>query len=96
MGSSKRELGRQEDNHHAAQDIACQAGVLKECDFHSDMYTDTGESREEAYRLGNTLYTKEDALTSSFTDRREMTDTIKAVCDEAPEDCPMCEKWKED
>lgn len=92
MGMAKRELERQDAMHSCAQRIAFRAGVLKECDIHCDLYIDTGEAREEAYRLANYLFTEQDPLAEPFEDRREMTDTIQQVCDESPDDCYICAK----
>ena len=87
MGQAKREMEAQEDQLSVDRGICVRAQVLKQCEI-CDEITDLGRDPEEAYKLGNTLFTKNDALiTSTFGTRRSMTDAIKQTHGEAQEHC---------
>lgn len=96
----KRELERQQDNYQVAVEIALQSGAIKECMWHegSGMYINQfdGDKEEKAYRIANSLFSKEDSRISGFHGRREMTDTIQEVINEAGFRCASCVKWMKD
>jgi len=70
--------------------IAQGAGALKECDFHDFLIEGLSEI-EEAYRLGNSRFSSH-SLGGIFVNRREMTDAIKEVVEDAAQECPVCAK----
>jgi len=75
-----------------AESIARRAGAITECEIHGEVLDN--DCAEEAYALGNSLFNTE--LRGVFSTRREMTDAIKSVIDDASWDCGMCEKNNED
>lgn len=97
MGGSKRLLEEHEERLSAALRIAIDAGVLKVCEFHDDCIFDGGEAIENAYRLGNTMFSAS-KLGNVFETRRQMTDCIKEVVEDnyLADECPRCTKFLEE
>ena len=95
MGFEKHKLECQEDQRRAAARIAMEAGAIHACEIHEGVYIDCGDD-ESAYRFANHLYTTHDGLADGFGTRREMTDAIKFVLDDAASVCPFCQKITED
>ena len=96
MGQVKNEMMRQQDLVVHGTEIAVQAGVLQRCEYHSDIVWDRMGDHSDAYRLGNSLYTR-GRLTDTFRSRREMTDAIQSAIQDAGADgCPRCDKLLED
>ena len=91
MGYAKRMMEEHEDKLSAAMKIALDARVLKHCEFHDDYILETGEDIAEAYRVGNARFT-EGRFGDVFASRREMTDCIKEVVEEQPDECYLCAK----
>ena len=75
MGMTKRLMEEQEDKR--ALRIAVRAGTWKAYDFHDEVYDHDGDP-EAAYRLGTARY-RDDELENDYSDRREVTDCIKAT-----------------
>jgi len=73
--------------------IAVKAGVLERCEYHEDIVFETGEDVVEAYRRGNARF-ETDSLGRFFDSRREMTDYIKEVVNDAAMECWCCEKLR--
>jgi hypothetical protein len=93
-----RMLDDYEEQRSVAIRIAVEAGVLKVCEYHPDFLYAGSAEKESAYKLGNYKFTK-DELKAVFSDRREMTDAIKAAIDEwdFSEKCARCEHlWNDD
>jgi hypothetical protein len=89
MGGYKRMMEDAEAKRAAAIEIAIEAGALKRCEYHDDVYEGSRDF-EAAYRLGNTKFSRGEA--GAFENRREMTDYIKEVIEDHPaEECPSCE-----
>ena len=83
MGATKRLLEQQESQRAAARKIAVEAGVLNECDVHSQYFFDGGKDIENAYKLGNSLYSANtEEFDAEFGTRLVMTDAIKSVVEE--------------
>lgn len=97
MGSNKRMMEEHQEKLDAAMQIALQAGVLKQCIDHEECVFEGSNNIEDAYKLGNTLFTS-GKVNGTFSSRREMTDLIKEVVEAHPsEECPRCAKnWDED
>ena len=89
MGLAKRLLEHQENQRTAATQIACEAGCLAECEFHERTFVDQHSDPSDAYRLGNSKFTKGE-LESVFHTRREMTDAIAAAIKSSAAECPSC------
>ncbi|MBL4762137.1 MAG: hypothetical protein JKY93_05495, partial [Gammaproteobacteria bacterium] len=79
------------EQHHVATDIAIDAGVLKRCETHNDAVFNSTVDINEAFVLGNELFSK-GKLGNAFTFRRDMTIAISDVVKEYPQECPECAK----
>jgi hypothetical protein len=78
-----------------AEEVALQAGVLKKCELHEEVYEPLLRADvQDAYKLGNYKFSRGEVL--SFDDRREMTDAIKAVVEDAALECYTCAKWRDE
>lgn len=96
MGQMKHYLEERDRQEAVATSIAIKAGVLERCEFHEDSVYLGGHDVEDAYKLGNSLFTAK-KLGNVFSDRREMTDTIQSVVEDTFADsCPDCARWMED
>lgn len=95
MGTSKRLMEEQEEKRAVALQIAIDASVLKRCELHEDAVLDCGSDVEDAYKLGNSRFTKGE-LSDVFGDRTDMTDAIKEVVGEHLDECPYCAKWRDE
>jgi hypothetical protein len=91
MSQIKREIERLAQQRSTALTIAVDAGVLKPCEFHDDVFLETGEDIVDAYKLGNFRRSRGD-FDGLYATPLEMTDSIKAVvADEGIDSCPRCE-----
>jgi hypothetical protein len=81
-----------------AEEILIKVGVLARCPIHEDIILAGGGDIEDAYKLGNYLFTNgkdEWELQHEFRDRREMTDTIKEMFEwhgGGADECGLCMK----
>lgn len=92
MGGVKDLMQRDEDKRGIALSIAIEAGVLQLCPGH-DVPIDRGADRQPAYMLANRLITDGDPRVALFNgERRQLTDLIKAVCDNTGTTCYACDK----
>ncbi|KJF88409.1 hypothetical protein [Photobacterium leiognathi] len=92
MSIIKRHMEEVEDKFRVATDIAIRAGVLQQCEYCESTVFQGDEDIEDAYRLGNTLYTSGE-VSDLFESRREMTDAIKDTVesgDHAADCCYYC------
>nr|WP_163503019.1 hypothetical protein [Halomonas socia] len=87
MGVTKRWMEQEEQKLNVATGIAIRAGVLDRCEFCDSTVYSTGESVEEAYKVGNTMFSNGEL--DAFESRREMTDAIKATV-ESPDHAGDC------
>jgi len=90
MGGMKRLIEQEEEQRRVATRIALEAGVLKSCEVHHEIYDPMGGNIENAYRLGNYKITHGEI--TIFDSRKEMTDTILAVVNDAAMECWDCAK----
>jgi len=97
MGVTKRFLEDQEHKREVALAICVKAGTLASCRFHEDIaFMDSGDP-QDAYKLGNHLYSNESWVSDAFESRREMTDYIQSVVDEGWDfQCNRCEELMSD
>jgi hypothetical protein len=95
MGVAKRLLEAQEAKHVRAMDIAIKARVLRVCEHHDEVFLSHEEEIVGAYKLGNARFQK-DSLGETFDNRREMTDYIKEVVDDAAVECWQCARLRDE
>lgn len=91
MSIVKRMMEEDEQKREAARELLIKVGVLTRCDIHEDIiFTAHAGDVTDAYKLGNANWND---LSDLFKDRREMTDTIKAVSEDgdyANDRCEQC------
>ena len=77
-----------------AQAVAIEAKAISPCLLHEDILINQGDddANKEAYRLGTIRWKKGDLA----CERTEFLDAIKDEIDQSAEDCPRCEKNRED
>jgi hypothetical protein len=85
----------EQDQRQSAIDLAVEAKVLIRCPYHGEVYDAETGDLAPACMLGNRRFT-EGALRGLFSDRREMTDAIKAAVEDSAMDCWLCEKQREE
>jgi len=97
MSQIKRLLELQEAQHAAAIEILVAVGVLRRCEYHSDIVLEANSvDIQAAYKLGNWKFTRHE-FDGVFATRDEMEDAIKAAENEHGLDsCPLCDKLLED
>jgi hypothetical protein len=93
MSGVKRMMELREEQWNVATDIAVDASVLERCEFHGEIYDPLGDDNTPAYKLGNYRLSA-GKLGNLFSSPREMTDTIKAVIEDAAMECDTCAKWR--
>ena len=77
---------------HGAR-FAIAAKAVAPCDLHPDIIEVVDSDRlKEACMMANSAITRNEIN----YDRKELTDAIKTVIDEAAYDCPRCEKMLRD
>ena len=89
MGRAKRILEHKQDQRDTANSIACEAGCIKECKYHQGAFVNQHSDPADAFRLGNSKFTKGE-LDRVFRTRKEMTDEIKAAIEDAADECYAC------
>ena len=90
----KRVLEEQDFLRRMAIVVLRNAGVMKECEFHDEVYLEGSGELEDAYKLANSRITKGDIALPAGTTRRDFTDLIKEVyADEcAAAECYLCSR----
>lgn len=89
MNMTKDEIIDQMDQVAVAEDIAVAAKVLTRCEWHGHHTYLADLDYRQAYILANRRYSRGD-LQSLFSSRKEMTDLIKMLIEDAPLECPRC------
>ena len=77
-----------------AESLAVEAGILKRCPWHEFVYQDDWDTKQ-AYRAVASRF-KRGETPRPFVDQRDVIDAIKALVEDAPLDCPRCEKLREE
>jgi hypothetical protein len=93
MGAAKDLMMQQEDVEVLAGEVAHDAGVLHACEFHSVLWRDSAvheAALQGAYKLANYRITNGQLELPRGFSRRDMTDAIKSVVEEAPTECYLC------
>ena len=75
-----------------AEDIAVEAGILKRCPWHEIAYQDDWDMGR-LYRIAGRRFKQED-IPRPFYSQKDLNDALKSVVDDAPLDCPRCEKLR--
>ena len=97
MSSIKRHFEDQEQKRQIAIEIALRVGLLTKCEYHDEIIDPLENNHEEAYKLANSLITKEDALVNPFNgNRKELTDMLSSITEEFGDQCSFCHKWDND
>jgi hypothetical protein len=93
MGAQKELAIRLEELRGVAADIAKEAGVVEECQMHSDILLDRydGHALTLAYKIANKRISDGDIDLPNGVSRKDFTDLIKDVASESGIDCPRCD-----
>lgn len=93
----KRLMEHRESQREAATGIALQAGLLKRCEFHHEIYSAGEWDFTPGYKLGNYQITQ-GKLAGVFdeSERTEMAAAIKSVVEDAAEECWVCAKQRDE
>ena len=84
-------MGRDDDGEDEAESIALEAGAIERCEHHGYIKAnDDTDANEIAYKIAANRWK---AAGRKF-DLRELTDAVKRVIDQAPDDCVGCEANK--
>jgi hypothetical protein len=95
MSGVKRMMELEEEQRDVATEIALDAGVLKRCGYHGEIYDPLRGDNTPAYKLGNYRLSA-GKLRRVFSSSRELTDTIKAVVEDAGMECYDCAREQSD
>lgn len=94
MGMAKEMMLQMDDMRPVAEEVAIAAGLGERCEFH-DMFTSDFPDEEllvEAYKIANARITSGQIGLPSMMSRRDFTDLIKEVVEQAPSECPDCDR----
>jgi hypothetical protein len=83
-----------DDLHDAALGIALEAGAVERCFAHSYVWIDQGDSdaNSHAYAIATIRW-----KSGSFNcERQELMDAIKSVIVQSAEECPACQKIRDE
>jgi hypothetical protein len=95
MGVVKEAMLQREDMRGDAEDVAIAAGLGERCEFHSDVFISEFPFEDllvEAYKIANARITANEIGLPSMMTRRDFTDLIKDVVEQAPDECPQCKR----
>jgi hypothetical protein len=95
MGAAKEMMLQREGMTGIAEEVAIAAGLGERCEMHSDVFMSDFPDEDllvEAYKIANARITKGEIGLPSMMDRRDFTDLIKEVVEQAPDFCPECER----
>lgn len=97
MGHAKHLMMEQDDKREIAKEVAVRADYLNKCEIHDEFYDACYVDIENAYRVANSLISKNDPLVAIFKGKRtELTDMLKELEGMFPDCCPLCEKAMRD
>ena len=95
MGAAKRELERKQELLATAKKIAADAGSIKACAIHEDIYIDQFDNEAALDHAGSLFAEQNDAI-ADFHDEEELLDTMKLALQETGMECHICAKWMAD
>jgi hypothetical protein len=93
MGITKDAYLRELDQQAMAEELAVEWGMLKRCRWHSDFTYQEDWDLERMYRMAAWKF-KHGQISGPFSDQKELTDSLKTVVENAPTECPRCEKMR--
>jgi len=85
---------RMSDISSEAEIVAAQAKAVVRCPWHDDVMINNcdDDANREAYRLGTIRWKKGDM----DCERQEFMDAIKDAIDQSADECPRCDKIREE
>ncbi|WP_338821495.1 hypothetical protein WDM22_22585 [Bradyrhizobium septentrionale] len=95
MGAAKEMMLQREGMTGVAEEVAIAANLGERCEMHKDVFMGEFPDEEllvEAYKIANARITKGEIELPSMMSRRDFTDLIKEVVEQAPVFCPECER----
>lgn len=92
MSMVKRWMEQQEEQESVARGIAVEAGILKACEFHGEVYDVSLGEHSSAYALANWKFTHGKLPEGLFTDRNQLTGAIQKAIRNSGTECGRCEK----
>jgi hypothetical protein len=95
MGITKDSFLREQDQQSMAEELAVEWGFLKRCYLHCDFTYQVDWDLERMYRTAAWKF-KQGEISGPFTDQRELTDSLKAVVEDAPVRCPRCDAMRDE
>jgi hypothetical protein len=95
MGFAKRLLEEQQRQSGVAMGIAVDAGVLKRCKYHDNVYDALAGDNTPAYELGNSRFSAGE-LKGVFSSSKEMAAAIDSAIRDAGVECYDCVKHRDD
>ena len=91
MSLSRFQIESLQERWDEAIEIAIKGGALQRCKYHEHVVLDVFGDPETTYKIANAKFTSGE-LQAEFASRRDLTDTIKAVIDDANLECWACAK----
>jgi hypothetical protein len=88
MGASKRMLEAAEHERDVATEVAVEAGAIERCPNHEEVVISQfdDDANRHAYALATNRWKRGEVQ----CDREEFMETVKAVIDEASDECYIC------
>lgn len=93
MGMTKELYLEGLERQDIAEELAVEAGILKRCEWHVGFTYQDDWDLERVFRMAAWRFKRGD-IPGPFYSQRDLTDAIKAVVDDAPMECPRCEKMR--
>lgn len=85
--------GQEESKYYIGQNIAVQAGAIKQCEYHPEIYLDAAdeEARLAAHDIASDLIARGDPEVSPFNgDRDALIELIDRAINDAGAPCSLC------
>ena len=95
MGFAKTAMMERESMEELARAVVIAAGLGTRCDWHDGVFMSEfvdGHGLDEAYKIANARITAGAIKLPSMMNRRDFTDLIKKVVQDAPDFCPECDR----
>jgi hypothetical protein len=95
MGMAKKMLEEQQRQGGTATEIAIDAGVLKRCEFHDNVYDPLAGDNTPAHELGKSKFMAGE-LKGVFSSSEEVVAAIDSAVQDTGEECYDCVKHRDD
>lgn len=94
MGFAKQMLEEEDAKYQWALAVLCEAGAVKECGYHPDVYFGGNAPVEDAYRMANRRITSGEVTLSKGQTRRDVTNLLLRVYHDnaGVSECACCER----